>query len=315
MIVDPMIVCLGTTPAVQRIMTFASLRVDGVNRAIRVTHSASGKSLNAARVAHTLGEPVIATGFVGGDAAPFIRKDLDAAGIGHDFVVVEPTTRTCVTAIDESTGTATELIEESKPVEPEAWNQLAQKLESLLPAATVLVLSGTLPPGAPQDCYARCIRQGGAHGARAIVDATGEPLRHALAAKPYVAKPNRAELGKTLGIDTSTDAGLRDAMKQLITAGATWAVVTAGGEGVMVSDGSAFWRVTVPHVNVISPIGSGDAFAAGLAVGLLRGHPVSEACVLATACGAANAMTPAPGVVRPADVERLRRAITVTALP
>jgi tagatose 6-phosphate kinase len=310
-----MILCLGTTPAVQRVMTFDRLHVDGVNRARAVSQSASGKSLNVARVIRTLGEDAIATGFVGGDAAAFIRKDLDAAGIAHHFVEVEPTTRTCVTVIDESAGTATELIEESKQVEPEAWYRLTDKLEALLPRASALVLSGTLTPVAPQDFYARCVTQAFNHGVKTIVDATGEPLRLALGAKPYVAKPNRGEIGRTLGVDTSTEKGLRDGARQLISRGAEWTVVTMGDAGVMVSDGKTFWRVTVPHVDVISPIGSGDAFAAGLAVGLERGQPVNEAVILATACGSANALTALPGFVRPEDIERLQRAITITVLP
>ncbi|HEV2294178.1 MAG TPA: 1-phosphofructokinase family hexose kinase [Tepidisphaeraceae bacterium] len=310
-----MLICLGTTPAVQRIMTFAQLHVNGVNRAREAGQSASGKSLNVARVAHTLGEPVIATGFIGGDTGWFIRKDLDAAGIRHDFVEIEPPTRTCVTVIDQSAGTATELIEESKPVEPRAWDHLREKLESLLPIASVLVLSGTLTPGAPQDFYAQCIRLATAHRVRTIVDATGEPLRHALAAKPYLVKPNRGEIGKTLDINTSHDEGTREAMKRMIAEGAEWVVVTMGTDGVMFSDGKAFWRVSVPRVEVVSPIGSGDAFAAGLAVGLSRGQSVNEAVTLATACGAANAMTPAPGFARPADVERLQRSVVVATLP
>lgn len=309
-----MIVCLGTTPAVQRVMTFAALRVDGVNRATRVAQSASGKSLNVARVVRTLGEPVVATGYVGGDPAAFIRSDLDAAGIRHDFVDVDPPTRTCVTVIDASGGTATELIEESKPVEPQAWERLSEKLESLLPAARVLVLSGTLTPDAPLDFYAECVRRAAARGVQTIVDATGEPLRQALAATPYVVKPNRGELAKTLGVDTSTDAALCQAMRRLAAEGPQWVVVTMGADGVTVSDGAAFWRLTVPPIDVLSPIGSGDSFAAGLAAGLLRGQRVNEACVLATACGAANAMTASPGFIRPSDVERLQRAITIRAL-
>src|SRR6185295_16934118 len=106
-----MIVCLGTTPALQRTMTFAELRLDEVNRASQVHVYASGKSINAARVAHLLGEKVVATGFVGGEIARFIRTDLDHAGIAHDFVDVTAVTRTCVTAIDQAHGSATELIE------------------------------------------------------------------------------------------------------------------------------------------------------------------------------------------------------------
>ena len=123
-----MIICLGTTPTVQRTMTFTQLHVGDVNRAKSVTETASGKSLNVARVLHTLGEPLIATGFVGGDSGAFIREDLTRAGIAHDFVSVGPKTRTCVTVIDEAAGAATELIEESKRVEEEAFERLSAKL-------------------------------------------------------------------------------------------------------------------------------------------------------------------------------------------
>jgi len=299
-----MILCLGTTPAVQMTMTFASLQLDAVNRAASVAHSASGKSINVARVARALGASVLATGFIGGDGAPFVRRDLDAAGIPHDFVDVQPRSRTCVTVIDERAGTATELIEESKQVEPEAWLRLVDRIDAHLGAADVLVVSGTLTPGAPQDFYATCAKRASLRGVRAIVDATGEPLRHAIAAKPFIIKPNRAELGRTLGVDTSTDAGLREAMRKAVELGARWVVVTMGAEGVIASDGKGFWRVPIPKVDVVNPIGSGDAFAAGLAVSLAVGPPMPEAMVLATACGVANAMTPVAGRVRPDDVAR-----------
>jgi tagatose 6-phosphate kinase len=310
-----MIICLGTTPTVQRTMTFEQLHVGDVNRATSVTETASGKSLNVARVLHTLGEPLVATGFVGGDSGAFIREDLSRAGIAHDFVNVGPKTRTCVTVIDEAERTATELIEESKRVEDDAFDRLGTKLAALLVGAKLLVMSGTLTPGAPPDFYARCVERANGAGVRSILDATGVPLRHALAARPIVVKPNRAELGKTLDVDTSTNEGLRDGMRRLVGEGSAWAVVTLGGEGAMVSDGQRFWRVAAPNVNVVSPIGSGDSFAAGLAAGVFRGQSVPQACALAVACGAANAMTPVAGYVRREDVERLLRDVRIVEAP
>src|SRR5688572_24166767 len=170
-----MIICLGTTPTVQRTMTFAALKLDAVNRASSVRKFASGKSINVVRVLHTLGEPSLATGFLGGDAGRFIRADLDRAGIAHDFVEVEPETRVCVTVIDESNRTATELIEESKPVDPESFRALLTKLAQLLARASALVLSGTLPRDAPQRFYADCVSLAGT-SVPVILDAKGEPL-------------------------------------------------------------------------------------------------------------------------------------------
>src|SRR5687767_2814604 len=109
-----MILCVGTTPVMQRTIVFPRLQIDAVNRAVEVHETASGKSINVARVAHTLGEEVLATGFLGGDSGKFIRADLSSARIAHDFVEVTPKTRMCVTVMDESSGHATELVEEAQ---------------------------------------------------------------------------------------------------------------------------------------------------------------------------------------------------------
>ena len=64
-----MILCLGTTPTVQRTIFLKRLEIDAVNRAHSVIESASGKALNVARVLTTLGKPCVALGFAGGDRA------------------------------------------------------------------------------------------------------------------------------------------------------------------------------------------------------------------------------------------------------
>src|SRR5690242_14563554 len=94
------ILCVGTTPAVQRTMRFRRLTVDEVNRATEVLESPAGKSINVVQVLATLGKPVIATGFLGGDSGHFIRTDLQRQGVTLDFVEVPFRTRTCTTIID-----------------------------------------------------------------------------------------------------------------------------------------------------------------------------------------------------------------------
>src|SRR5438067_9619889 len=114
-----MIIFLSTTPALQRTMMFAALTLDSVNRAIEVTEYASGKSINAARVATALGEEAVTTGLLGGDRGRLVRQELDRARIPHDFIEVDPPTRMCVTVIDRSANSATELVEEAAEVSPE----------------------------------------------------------------------------------------------------------------------------------------------------------------------------------------------------
>src|SRR5687767_6018252 len=147
-------------------MTFSRLTVGDVNRATSVLETASGKSLNVARVLRAMNIPLVATGFLGGDTGALIREDLSRSGIAHDFVDVEPKTRTCTTVIDKSSAAATELIEESKTVDASAFARLEETLRALLPAAQLLVMSGTLTPGAPQDFYARCVARATEAGVR-----------------------------------------------------------------------------------------------------------------------------------------------------
>ncbi len=306
-----MILCVGTTPAVQRMMEFDRVAIDAVNRAIGVTETASGKSINVAAVTHVLGEPVLATGFLGGTSGRFIRARLEEMGIGHDFVEVAPNTRTCITVIDRRTGQATELVEEARPVEPAAYEAMLDKVRAHAPEARVAVLSGSLPPGAPENLYARCVEALSRDNIPCIVDAREEALRLAAKHGPMLVKPNRAELAATLGRAIDNDQDLREAILSLLEKGPRWAVVTMGPDGAIASDGRAFWWIRVPAVKAVSPIGSGDSFAAGLAVGIARGMDLSEASRLGAACGAANAMNALSGCVHPEQVQTLLKQIDV----
>ena len=251
-----MIICLGTTPAVQRTMTFERVVIDDVNRAIETRQYASGKPINVARVLHTLGRRPLASGFVGGETGKFIRRDLDEISLAHDFVEVEPSTRICVTMVDRSAGTATELIEESAAVRSDDCDLLLTKIRSLMGQCEGLVLSGKLAPGVPEDFYAQCIAE--AAGKLVVLDATGAALRQALTIGPTIVKPNQKELAETVGMTIDSDKSLKDAIGKLIAAGPKWVVVTAGSGKTVVSDGKQFWRLATPSVRVISPIGSGD---------------------------------------------------------
>jgi tagatose 6-phosphate kinase len=305
-----MILCLGTTPVFQRTMVFDRVATDRVNRAVQVSDYASGKSINVAWVIHTLGRDVIATGFAGGSRGEALCRDLDRAGIPHNFVRVAPETRQCVTVIDRSAGTATELVEESSSVGPEGWKTLENKLMELIPKSKLWVFSGTLAPDAAKDFYARWLPLAQQHDARVIVDVVGEPLRLAMAHPNAILKMNRDELAITIGQDLSDDSALVQAMLAHAPLEGLL-VVTLGAGGAIASDGRQCWRAASPKITPVSAVGSGDSFAAGLAVALSEGRKIADAMKLAIACGAANALTPLAGHVDRETVERLQTQVVV----
>jgi 1-phosphofructokinase family hexose kinase len=304
------IVCAGTTPVWQRSMVFERLRLHEVNRAASVHDYASGKAVNVARVLHTLGEDVVVSGFAGGARGDAMLRDLESAGIRHEFAAVDAPTRQCITVIDRERSTATELVEESLPVSAGAWPLLDRVLDQLLRDARGVVLSGSLPPGAPQEFYLSCLRRVIRPGVSVVVDARAEPLRHALRHAGFVAKLNREELAATAGRSLDGDDAIADAARQLAPVGGAM-VVTLGAEGAIAVDQRNAWRVRVPRIAARSAVGSGDAFSAGLVLGLIRGESLPEACARGAACGAANAMTDLAGHLSTADVEAIRKQVRV----
>ena len=306
-----MILCVGTTPTVQRSMTFPCLEIDEVNRATSVLESAAGKSINVARVLHLLDYETLATGFVGGDTGDFIAGEMNREGIPNRFVRVPFRTRTCTTVMDQKNGTTTELVEESQVIEDRYWQELLSLIEQQMKGCKVLALSGSLPPKAPQGFYADCCKIAQRSDVPVIMDARGEPLAQAMKYKPLMVKPNRAELGGMFGEQIASDEQLRQLTRRLIGLGTECAMITMGAKGAVMSDGKEFWFIPAPKVKTSNPIGSGDSVAAGFAAGLVDGLSRRDCAIYGIACGAANAMTPLPGVVHREDVQRLRGEVQV----
>src|SRR5437016_7324893 len=152
-----MILCIGPTPAIQRVMIFRRVELDAVNRARTTLDGAAGKAVNVAKVLKALGELPLATGFLGGDRGEWLRALLESRGMQSDFVTVSARTRQCITLIDESQNMQTELVEESQPAAAADYEALEAIVRKRSHGAQAVIMSGTLTPGGPADFYFRCV--------------------------------------------------------------------------------------------------------------------------------------------------------------
>jgi tagatose 6-phosphate kinase len=300
-----MILCIGTTPAAQRVMRFKKLELDAVNRAAATFDGIAGKSINVAKVLKSLGARPMAMGFLGGVRGQEIRRVLKEKEIEFEFISVPAPTRECITVINETTGAITELVEESAAVPQESFEMLEDAIRRQAGHCRAMIMSGTITAGGPPEFYAECVRIARERNALAVVDAQGAALQLALAAKPGLVKPNRRELEETIGRRLEDEQETMKAMRQLREAGAERVVITAGNAPALAFDGAQFWRVHAPRVQAVNPIGSGDAFTAAVAWRLLAGDSLGEACRWGTAAGAANALTWMPGELEPDQARRL----------
>jgi len=201
------ILCIGTTPAAQRVMIFRKLTPDTVNRAMTTLDGVAGKAINVAKVLKALGADPIVTGFLGGQRGEFLRAAMAEKQIESDFVTVRAPTRQCITVIDESAGTHTELVEESRPVGPTDFGKFMAIVRQHIAGCGAAVMSGTIASGGPATLYHDCVRLAEDVGALSVVDAQGAALTEALKAKPGLVKPNRLELTATTGRALKCDTG------------------------------------------------------------------------------------------------------------
>ncbi len=302
------ILAAGLTPAWQQILAFDSLRLGEVNRARESHWCASGKVLNVGIALHHLGVQSLSLAVVGGVQGDMMEREFSALGIPHRWVRSNAATRTCITILDCSSRTTTELVQNAEPVQEVELKQFARLYDEEVQRALAVVLIGSLPAGVPKTFYRDLMEK---TPVRVILDASGQELLAALPCKPYCVKPNREELGKSLGRILTSDTDLKNAMQHLNSLGAEWVVVSQGERRLWASSGGRFFAFHPPKIEVANPIGSGDCLAAGIAAGLTSGMDMPAALRLGIAAAADNASMLLPARLNPERVRSLAACIAM----
>jgi 1-phosphofructokinase family hexose kinase len=307
------ILVVGLSPTLQRTLSFTELQKNEVNRARQCRVTAGGKGVNVARVLGQLNESVQLLTLLGGHTGQMVMDDLDNNTISYQAVSTESNTRICMTLLEDD-NSVTELVEESEPVTETAVSDTKHFYESLLTNSELVILSGTIPAGYPETIYKYMTERASKSRIPVLVDGCGQLLRSALPEGPFLVKPNKVELEKTLSRKIESGEALLRAMKQLREEGAQNVLITDGTpQAVLLSD-QGFFMVSAPKLITINPIGSGDAIAAGIAAGILNKKPLEDAVRYGMACGAANVLTDVAGNVETKEVENLYPQIMISEI-
>lgn len=286
-----MIYTVTLNPALDKTVEIPSLTVDSVNRITTMRTDPGGKGINVSKVIDKLGGKSIATGILGGDTGRAIQSALEAMGLETDFRFVDGETRTNLKIIDPVNHTNTDINEPGVTVSEAILGDLLKKLTGKLTEKDIVVLSGSLPKGAPKDTYGTWVKACRDTGAKVILDADGDLLAAGLEAAPYMIKPNNHEISRLMGKTLKTPEELEQAAKELMDQyDIGKIVVSMGGDGALyvTKDGTIYAEgLKVP---VGSTVGAGDSVVAALAVAEEAGMSLEETVRLSTATGAANVM-------------------------
>ncbi len=310
---------LGVNLGVDRTLRLDVLRPGYVQRPRSAEATAGGKAVNICRASRAHGvRPRLIANLPGRVGA--LVGDMLAAE-GHDVrrVATSGEARSQIIVIEDDSR-ITVLNEPGALLSPADRTRLLGALLEELAGQRVVVASGSLPPGAPDDLYGQVVELARTSGALTIVDAARGALSACLAFAPDVVTPNLAEASAALSgsADEAVEAGGDDpraaaleAARALCAAGARAALVTAGHHGVAgaAADG-CFW-IAAPAVTPVNPIGAGDSFAAALAIALERGAALRDAALAAVATGSASVAHPLAGGVDPLLVAELQPSLSL----
>ncbi|WP_284986213.1 hexose kinase [Arthrobacter sp. fls2-241-R2A-172] len=297
------IITVTPNPAIDMTYTVQGITEGASHRVPTPLSRAGGKGINVARVTHQLGYPVLAIAPTGGAAGQTLAAELWTSGVPHTLVGVAAETRRSIALVDTVAGETSIFNEEGQALLPDDWRSLRIAVVEAVSGnrnlpASVLVGSGSLPPGAPADFYPELVRLAHDAGIPAIIDTSGPGIIAAAKAGADILKPNHHELAEATG-----ESSLEAAALSLIAMGARTVLVSAGADGMLAFDHAApggYWSARLPEALSGNPTGAGDAGVAAAAVALAEGvAEPREILRRATAWSAAAVLMPAAGEISP----------------
>ena len=309
-----MILTVTLNPSIDVAYPLEHLAIDTVNRVKNVRKTAGGKGLNVSRVIHQLHHDILATGFIGGYFGQWLQHQLDIEGIQHEFLSIHAETRSSI-AILHDQGNQTEILEAGPFITKPDADKFLMHFDQLLTQADLVTISGSLPQGLPETYYTLLIAHAQHQNVPVLLDTSGATLRHALEAplKPKLIKPNDEELGGLLRrhVDKTDFNALKQDLQAPIFSDIEWVVVSLGAQGAFAKHGDKFYHAVIPKINVVNPVGSGDATLAGLAIGIHDNQSDEAILKIAMTTGMLNTMQAKTGFVDPAQFQPYFDQVTI----
>lgn len=306
-----MIITVTLNPAVDHTLDLDHLTLGDTNRVQDSRIDPGGKGINVSRVLAELGRESMASGLAPGSLGKFVEHSLLERGILCDFVHTRGQTRTNLTVVDESLHETTLLSYRGPEIDPRHIGTLETKLRRYMSTGDWLVVAGSIPPPIQPEAYEQLITLGREAGAQTVLDADADALAAGLRGKPDLVKTNHHEAERLLDVELDDDASLEDAAREMRTAGAATAVITAGQRGAVAVTEDEVWWAWPPPVEVVSSVGAGDALLAGMLYQLSIAGGLAEAMRWGTAAGAAACLTPGTQLCQKKDVRRFLDQVRV----
>lgn len=286
-----MIYTITFNPALDYVVKTQNLKIGNINNIKEEYIFPGGKGINVSIVLKILGQETTAMGFISGFVGKEIEKQIQKYGVETDFIEIEnDNSRINVKILEENQETA---INAKGPYIEQKYLELLYKKLEKIKNEDILILSGSVPNGVPNDIYEKICQKVKNKNIKIVVDSTGELLIKTLKHKPYLIKPNQQELEEIFGIKISNQDEALEYAKQLKEKGAQNVIVSMGSDGAVLLDENGYsYKIKALNVkDAINTVGAGDSMVAGFLAGHEMFNNYEKALQLGVAAATATTNT------------------------
>jgi 6-phosphofructokinase 2 len=300
------IITLTMNPALDKSSKVSNIRPDSKLRCDPPSYQPGGGGINVARAINKLGGQAKCAYLAGGPNAEVMQHLLREEEVEQHIISIQNWTRENFVVVDKANGQQFRFGMPGAEVSEEECRKTLEEMESLCHQADYVVGSGSLPPGAPTDFWAKLAHIARKNDARCVIDTSGEPLLAAAEEGVYLLKPNLGELGALTDKKSITAHDQEDLARKLISdEKCEVVVVSMGPQGAMLVSRDELCYIPAPTVHKQSTVGAGDSMVAGMVMSLASDMPLADMARYGVAAGTAATMNEGTALCKKEDTDRL----------
>ena len=298
-----MVYTITFNPALDYVMRMnTSLDIGETNRSQSEELYYGGKGINVSVVLNELGISNVSLGFIAGFTGDAINEGVSKMGITTDFIKLPKGISRINVKLKADK--ETEINAQGPDIDKESIDKLFSKINAIKDGDCI-VLAGSIPKTLPDDIYEKILKALDGKTVIKIVDATKDLLMKVLPYKPFLVKPNRAELGELFNVRIQNDEDIIKYGRILQDRGAINVLISLGKDGAMlIPENGEPIKMGAPSGKPVNTVGSGDSMVAGFLAGYLKTHDYYEALALGSAAGSATAILPGLANKETIDIQR-----------
>ncbi|MEL1770700.1 6-phosphofructokinase II [Klebsiella pneumoniae] len=247
-----------------------------------------GGGINVARAVTFLGGKATAIFPVGGATGEHLAALLADEQVPVETVETRDWTRQNLHVHVAASGEQYRFVMPGAALTDDEFRRLEEKVLTIEPGS-LLVVSGSLPPGISVDNLMQLVKNAQQQGLRCIIDSSGDALAAALdVGNIELVKPNQKELSALVQRDLSQPDDVRLAAQSLIQSGKVRRVVVSlGPQGALGVDASGSVQVVPPPMKSQSTVGAGDSMVGAMTLRLAENASLEDMVRFGVAAGSA----------------------------